>query len=150
MFLTRHRKNFLSQEEIDIVLNCIRENEQNTSGEIRLYIETHCSYVDPVQRAKEIFLQLKMYETPQRNAVLIYIAHQDRDFALFSDGALFKVAPHAFWKKESDRLAAHFYQKNYLKGLLECIAHVGEQLRNYFPSKGETKNELPDEIIFGK
>ncbi len=150
MFFDRNRKPFLSNEETEQVLKCIRENEQSTSGEIRIFIESHCPFMNPIDRAKELFSKLKMYNTVDRNAILIYIAHKDKDFALFADGAIFEKAPHLFWKEESRRLSYHFFHNQYVEGITDCIANVGTQLKKQFPWEGEKKNELPDEIIFGK
>jgi uncharacterized membrane protein len=141
---------FLTDKENELILNKVREQEKGTSGEIRLFIESKCSFVNPIERAKEIFLNLKMYETEDRNAVLIYIAFKDQDFALFCDSGMNKKTDSSFWKKESSTLAKSFYQKNYVDGMLACIKNVGEEMRKQFPTHGEAKNELPDEIIFGK
>lgn len=150
MFFDRNSKPFLSNEETELVLTCIRENEKSTSGEIRLCIESKCKYVDPIERARELFIQLKMYNTTDRNAVLIYIAYQDKDFALFSDAAIFNKASLLFWQKESKRLSYHFFHHQYVEGITECVTNVGDELKKHFPWEGEKKNELPDEIIFGK
>ena len=143
-------KAFFSKSENDTLLNIVRENESSTSGEIRIFIESTCTYVDPIVRAQELFLFYKMYETAHRNAVLIYIAYQDHDFAIIGDREIFAKSPSDFWKTESKKLARAFHDKQYVEGLSTCIHSVGGLLQQYFPYKGEGKNELPDEIIFGK
>jgi uncharacterized membrane protein len=150
MFFTRNKAPFLSAQDTEKILNCIREEERSTSGEIRLCIESRCKYTNPVDRARELFLHLKMFNTVDRNAVLIYIAHEDRDFALFGDAAIHQKVHMDFWIQEAHRLSRHFHQQQYTQGILECIQHTGAQLKTYFPWEGEQKNELPDEIIFGK
>lgn len=144
------KKQFLTKEETEIILQSVRTNEAKTSGEIRICIESHCPYMDSIERAKEIFLQLKMYNTKNRNAVLIYIAHKDKDFALFGDVHIINKMERTFLANESKALAIHFFAKNYVVGLTNCIEHLGTELNKHFPSHGEQKNELPDEIIFGK
>lgn len=143
-------KAFFSKTENDTLLQIVRNNESTTSGEIRIFIESKCEYVDPIVRAQELFLGYKMYETINRNAVLIYIAYEDHDFAIIGDKEIYAQAPNEFWKTESNKLARAFNSKNYLNGLSACIASVGALLQKYFPYAGERKNELPDEIIFGK
>jgi uncharacterized membrane protein len=144
------KKQFLTKEETDTILQSIRVNEAKTSGEIRICIESNCPYMDSVERAKEIFVQLKMYNTKNRNAVLIYIAHKDKDFALFGDVNIFNKMERTFLANESKALARHFFTKNYVVGLSNCIEHLGAELNKHFPPQGEQKNELPDDIIFGK
>ena len=146
----RKLKPFLSQSETELVLEKIRVNESGTSGEIRLCIESKCPYVDPLNRARELFYQLKMYNTTHRNAALIYIAYEDHDFALFGDGAIYDKVPNSFWQTESNKLSRLFFEKQHVEGITNCIDSVGAALRNHFPFEGTKKNELPDEIIFGK
>lgn len=143
-------KLLFSDTEMAGILNCVRESENNTSGEIRIYIEEKCAYVDPILRAQEIFTSLKMQETENRNAVLIYIAHKDHDFALICDKALFEITTQAFWSHQSALLAIGFAEKKYTESLSNCVTAIGEELKKHFPFHGDNKNELPDEIIFGK
>ena len=65
---------YFSDTERERIVNAIRNAEQRTSGEVRIFIENKCEYIDPLRRAQEIFANLKMYETAERNAVLVYIA----------------------------------------------------------------------------
>ncbi|MBL7765328.1 MAG: TPM domain-containing protein [Chitinophagaceae bacterium] len=144
------RKAFLNSSETEIILDAVRNGEKNTSGEIRLYIESRCRYMDPGIRAQEIFVQLQMHQTIDRNGVLIYIAYHDRDFALIGDKGIFEKTPTEFWRKESLQLSQHFSQQQYVQGICKCVDAVAQLLKTHFPTHGETKNELPDEIIFGK
>ncbi len=143
-------KQFLSKQENERLHLALKQNEQGTSGEIRVYIESKCSYIDPIDRAKELFLSLKMFETIHRNAVLIYIAYKDRDFAIIGDNNIFQKTKNDFWYQHSKSLLKAFNNNNYIEGMENVIKALGDELRLHFPSHGETKNELPDEIIFGK
>ena len=69
-WLKRKEKSLLKKEEQAIVLQAIQEAERRTSGEIRVFVEPRCSYVDSMDRAKEVFFKLKMDKTEDRNAVL--------------------------------------------------------------------------------
>jgi len=64
-------KKFFSDEEQANIINAIRNAEKATSGEIRIYVESKNPYVDPIERAKEIFFNLKMQQTEHRNAVIL-------------------------------------------------------------------------------
>ncbi|MEZ5045472.1 MAG: TPM domain-containing protein [Chitinophagaceae bacterium] len=141
---------FYNQEEAAILQNAVQKNELHTSGEIRICVESRCYYIDPLDRARELFYQLKMYETKERNAILIYIAYKDKDFAIFGDAAIYNKEDAVKWKQESTLLAKHFHRSNFLEGLLTTINNIGSILTLHFPNKGQQKNELPDEIVFGK
>jgi uncharacterized membrane protein len=94
---------FLSEKERDTILSAIKSAEAKTSGEIRIFIESRCKWTDTIRRAEEIFIQLKMTKTEFQNAVLIYIAYKDREFAIFGDkGCVIKFTK-SFWKNTKNR-----------------------------------------------
>jgi uncharacterized membrane protein len=144
-------KSFLSVDEQQRVVNAIKEAERQTSGEIRLFIETRCRFVDPLDRAAELFFGLKMDATEQRNATLIYVAVRDRQYAIFGDDGIHQKVGTDFWQAMGRQLAPHFQNKHFDDGLIAVIAGIGAALKAHFPYDRDTdKNELPDEIVFGK
>ncbi len=152
MFSFFKKKSALDSDSQARVVACIKEAESKTSGEIRIFIEPHCSYVDPLDRAREIFTNLGMEKTVERNAIIIYIALQDRQFALFGDKVIYEKAGGAsFWAKAAQTLSGHLRKNELTEGLCNCIRELGTALANHFPyDPSINKNELPDEIVFGK
>lgn len=152
MFSLFPKKQFLDKDAQAKVVERIKVAESNTSGEIRVFMEPHCKLVDPLERAKEVFASLKMEATVARNAVIIYVAYTDRQFALFGDAAIYEKAGGAqFWQKAAQTLAAHMRNHEYTDGLCNCIDELGAALAAHFPPDPNIKkNELPDEIVFGK
>lgn len=63
----RHRSPIFTPEETERVLHAIRQAEQQTSGEIRVFVERRCKYVDAMDRARQIFNRLEMERTETRN-----------------------------------------------------------------------------------
>jgi uncharacterized membrane protein len=140
-----------SEQEKSVLVNAIAQQEKRTSGEIRLYIESHCAFVDPVDRAREVFHELKMDQTSQRNGVLIYIAHKDHQLAIFGDEGIYKAMGSTFWHQEVQKILGNFSAQNFVGGILEIISDLGTALIEHFPYNGDTdKNELSDDIVFGK
>ncbi len=141
---------FTAAEQQQIV-EAIQAAEHQTSGEIRLYVESHCRYVDPVDRAAEVFVGLKMEHTEARNAVLVYVAMKDRQLALYGDKGIHEKVGDVFWNENVKAMLSHFNKKNYAQGLAHIITEIGEALRSHFPYDKDTdKNELPDDIVFGR
>lgn len=134
------------------IVACIKEAEGKTSGEVRVFIEHHCNYVDPMDRAREIFASLAMEKTSARNAVIVYVALTDRQFALFGDSAIYeKAGGAAFWQAAAAKLTSHLKKNEITEGLCNCIHELGVALATHFPyDPSIKKNELPDEIVFGK
>lgn len=142
---------YFSQEENAHILSAIRNCEQKTSGEIRIYIESRNPYVNVLERAAEIFYKLEMDETHHRNGVLIYIAHLDHEVALFADEGIYRAVGQAYWEHEVKEMIQYFKDNHIADGIINTIHHIGEALHTHFPYMAtEDKNELPDEIVFGK
>lgn len=143
------RKEIFSEAEKTILVQAIRVAERLTSGEIRLFVENHCTFVDPMDRAKEVFLSLGMEKTKQRNGVLVYVAIKDRQFAILGDQGIHEKVGNDFWAKEASLLRSHFQNSHIIEGIEACIREIGESLRTHFPHVAGDANELPDDIVFG-
>ena len=152
MFSLFRKKEMLDKLAQQNIVSSIFEAEKNTSGEIRVYMERRCSFMDPMDRAREIFTSLGMEKTSARNAVIIYIAITDRQFALFGDKAIYEKAGGAeFWKSAASKLTGHLKQNEVAEGICNCIQELGTAMATHFPPDVNVKkNELPDEIVFGK
>ncbi|MBO9198628.1 MULTISPECIES: TPM domain-containing protein [Niastella] len=145
------RKEFFSHNEQDRIVNAIRLAEQQTSGEIRVYTESRCRFVDPLDRAAEVFWGLKMDMTKDRNGVLIYVAMKDRQFAILADQGIHEKVGQAFWNQEVSVMQKHFGNALPAEAIEAVVNDVGEALRTHFPYDRSTdKNELPDDLVFGK
>ncbi len=147
----RKPESYFSEKEREQIVEAIREAERMTSGEVRIFIENHCTYVNPIHRAQEIFWNLKMYETAQRNGVLVYIAMKDHQLAVYGDEGIHQKVGSEFWNKEVQHMLNEFREAHYAEGLATIIRDIGEALTLHFPydEKGD-KNELPDDIVFGR
>jgi uncharacterized membrane protein len=145
------KKKLFTDEEQALILSAIRSCEKRTSGEIRIFIESRNKYVEPLDRAAEIFHGLKMQLTDHRNGVLLYIAHKDHEVALYGDSGIHEKVGTAYWNEEVKIMINYFKNDKLAEGIANCVRHVGETLASTFPYvPAEDKNELPDEIIFGK
>jgi uncharacterized membrane protein len=147
-----NNKPLLPSEVQEAVVSAIREAELRTTGEIRIFVEPHCEYMDALERAKEVFSQLGMEQTELRNAILIYVALRDKQFALFGDEAIHqKAGGPSFWAEAAASLQVGLRQGQLKEGLVRCVNELGDALSAHFPHDPDIeKNELPDEIVFGK
>ena len=152
MFSFLQRKNkFFSTEEQESITEAIRTAEQRTSGEVRVFVESRCRYMDAIDRAAEIFFKLEMDETKEHNGVLVYIALKDRQLAVFGDAGIHQKVGTDYWNKEVHMMISNFNKENYAEGIRQCILDIGEALHAHFPyNKDIDKNELPDDIVFGR
>ncbi len=145
------KKDFFSDQEKSRIVAAIREAEQQTSGEIRVYVESRCRFVDPLDRAAEVFTILKMEKTAAQNAVLIYLAVKDRQLAIFGDQGIHEKVGDRFWAEEINTILSEFRQDNYAEAIAHVVLDIGSALKQHFPYDRQTDiNELPDEIVFGR
>ena len=151
MFGLFKKKPLFSNAENTRIVEAIKSSEQLTSGEIRIYIESKNPLVSTIDRASEIFFNLKMQETAQRNAVLLYLAYKDKEVAIFGDEGIHQQVGTEFWNNQVKQMVMLFKENNLTEGIVKCITEVGHVLIEKFPHQGiMDKNELPDEIVFGK
>ncbi len=146
----RKKVSYFTAEEQALIKKHIQAAEKETSGEIRVFVESKCSYVNPIDRAKEIFKRLKMERTLDRNGVLLYLAFTDRQFAIYGDVHIFKTFGKEGFVKEAQLLQQHLIKSNVVHGICETITSIGSTLQSHFPYSNNDKNELPDDIVFGK
>ena len=138
-------EDFLSKAEEQEIVLAIVEAEKNTSGEIRVHIEEHTEK-SPLERAQEVFFELKMDETQDRNGVLFYVCVSDKKFAILGDKGINEAVESDFWDCTKDTVIANFKEGNIKKGLVEGILRAGERLKKYFPYQSDDTNELSNEI----
>jgi uncharacterized membrane protein len=145
------KKEFFSSLEKNQIVAAIKQAEQQTSGEIRVYIESRCRFVDPLDRAAEVFAHLDMGKTASHNAVLIYVAVKDHQLAVFGDQGIHEKVGEVFWKERVMHMLSHFKEDHYAEAIVKTIQDIGAALKYHFPYDGQTDiNELPDDIVFGR
>ena len=151
IFPWQKKKEFFSEQEKQQLVSAIQNAEQQTSGEVRIFVESKCKYVDALDRAQEIFIKLKMNETELRNGTLIYVAVKDRQAAVYGDQGIHQKVGEQYWKETVAKMLLLFRTQRLTDGICQGIHDLGQALKLYFPYNSDTdKNELPDEIVFGR
>jgi len=138
----------LSDDEEQEIVQAILEAEKNTSGEIRVHIESH-TRLNHFDRAKEVFHLLKMDNTKDENGVLIYVAVNDKKFVIYGDKGIDKAVPENFWDATRDTIQKHFKNGNFKQGIIDGVISTGKQLESHFPWNHGDLNELSNEVSKG-
>ena len=139
---------FLTKEEEQAIVEAIGVAEKATSGEIRVHIEKTTS-LTPFDRALEVFYNLKMNETKEQNGVLIYLAVEDKTFAICGDKGINDVVAEDFWDNTKNIMGNHFKSGNFKQGLIDGVLEARDQLKKYFPDKENDTDEVSNEISKG-
>ncbi len=125
--------------------------EKKTSGEIRVFTERRCAYVDAVDRAAELFAELRMHQTQARNGVLIYWAVMDRQVAVYADQGIYEKLGQSYWNERVQEMLTHFRSSDPALALERCIDAVGVALEQHFPYDARNdQNELSDSMLIGR
>ena len=140
---------FFNEEQKKLITDAIKEAELNTSGEIRLHIESSCKE-DVLDRAAYMFEKLAIHKTELRNGVLFYLSVNDRKFAILGDAGINALTPDNFWEEIKETIINHFTKNKFDIGLSTGIKMAGLALKEHFPYQKDDVNELSDEISFGK
>lgn len=125
----------------------IQEAEKNTSGEIRIHFDSH-SHQATLDRAAQVFAELKMHKTALRNGVLIYVALEDHKLAILGDAGINTKVPDHFWDDIKNKMVERFKTGQICEGVCEAVRVAGQQLKVFFPYQADDQNELSDDISF--
>ena len=143
----KKKHKFLSSKDEKKIIEAIQKAEKNTSGEIRIHIEFESS-TNHFDKALEVFEQLEMHKTKDRNGVLFHVSPADHNFTIIGDEGIDNATPDDFWDDIKSDVVKHFKKEHYVKGLCKGIKKTGKALKKYFPYQEDDTNELPDEISY--
>ncbi|MSQ78239.1 MAG: TPM domain-containing protein [Flavobacteriaceae bacterium] len=136
---------FLSKDEEKLIVDAIASAEKTTSGELRVHIEKDC-LLDPYERAVAVFEELNMHNTTLKNGVLIYLAFDDKKFAIIGDQGIHDAVTDSFWDSVKESMKTYFAQNKFAEGIAHAVRESGEKLKMYFPWQDSDLNELPNDI----
>jgi uncharacterized membrane protein len=136
---------FLDQLRPEEILAAIREAEQKTSGEIRVFV-SHKRIADPIEAAQAAFVKMGMTKTGERNAVLIFVAPKTHKFAVVGDEGIHKRCGAEFWRAMAAEMSGSFKKSEFTQGIVHGVRKAGELLAQHFPRRPDDRNELPDRV----
>ncbi len=139
---------FLNLIDEAAVLAAVREAEQLSSGEVRVFVSRrrlrgHTAH----ERACAEFHRLDMDNTDDRNAVFFYVLPRDRAFAVIGDEAVHRKCGQRFWDETAKILEGEFAEGRFTGGLVAGIRRAGDLLAEHFPRRGDDCDELPDVLV---
>ena len=138
---------FIPNEGQRRIADAITAAERHTTGEICVHVTPRCRG-NVMKRAVKTFNRLHLYTTKRRNAVLIFIAYEDRKLAILGDTAINEAVPEGFWDGEVEELTNYLKAGRPVDGLCAIIARMGERLSEYFPGERDDENELSNQVTF--
>jgi uncharacterized membrane protein len=139
---------WMSDDDLAAVSGAIARAERRTSAEVRVHLERHCPG-DPTARAMAVFEQLAMHDTRDRNGVLVYLAIEDRRFAVVGDRGIHERVGQPYWDELVRTLGADLAGGRPREGLEGAVEALGGALEQHFPHRPDDRNELSDRVSIG-
>ncbi len=131
----------------------IKASEAAHAGEIRFAVEGALLgsplYLDQSarERAIDVFSQLRIWDTDDRNGVLIYLLLSDHSVEIVADRGVHAKTGALEWERICRGMEAMFRDGRYEQGVIDGIRAVNHLLKKHFPSNGANRNELPDKVM---
>ncbi|HEY8025757.1 MAG TPA: TPM domain-containing protein [Burkholderiaceae bacterium] len=96
----------------------------------------------PRARALDIFSHFRLWDTPERNGILIYVLLADRTVDIVVDRGLHQRMDGAPCEEICHRMEAAFREGRFEQGAINGIRALSELLVQHFPAlKGRTETE---------
>jgi len=141
-------RRLLSHADLDAIAAAIASAEAATSGQIKVHLErrVHGGTGDALARAKEVFAHLGLHRTEGRDAVLIYLALEDRKLAIIGDIGIHERVGDAYWETIRDHLVHHLRTGAPRAAIVGADEELGRVLREHFPRSHGDRKDLCNEV----
>lgn len=135
------------------ISHAVAQAEQHHTGEIRVIIEGHLPLDIALRgstriRAKQLFAEYGVWDTAYNSGVLLYINLCERTVEIVVDRGIDCFVDDAHWNTICSNMTALLRQKQYAKGVIHGIEHVGQVLEQYYDQHiKDLGNELDNSAI---
>ncbi len=150
---SRQTKKYFSTLSLQQIESAIARSEIGHSGQIQVVIETSLSpyalfhHQSPRERAIEVFSLQKIWDTEHNNGVLIYLLMADQAIEIIADRGIHQLVGDGFWQTTCSKIEKQLRDGAFQEGVLAGIHEIDQILREFYPSKLITPNELSDQPV---
>ena len=140
-------------QAMSAIEQAIAKGESQHSGEVRFAVEPA---LDPAalfrgqsarERAIEVFSQLRLWDTDERNGILVYLLLADRDIEIVVDRGVNAKVHAEEWEAICRAMEASLKQGQHGHAVVAGIEAVARLLAKHFPRRAGDRNELPDRPV---
>jgi hypothetical protein len=136
---------------LDDMATAVATGERTHRGEIRFAIESRLSPLavldglDAATRARQVFAQLRVWDTEYNSGVLFYVLMAERRIELVADRGIAAKVGTRDWDAICTHMRECYARGEWRDGSLEGIAAAHALLARHFPDDGKDRpDELPD------
>lgn len=139
---------------LDELADAVTVGERSHLGEVRFAVESRLAVravlagVDARMRAREVFAQLRVWDTEENTGVLIYLLLCEQRIEIVADRGIARRVPQAQWDGICALMRDHFAAGRWREGSLAGLAAIHALLREHFPAHDrDNPDELPDRPV---
>lgn len=134
--------------DTDVIEQAIATAEKQTSAELRVVVERKAKRsLSALARANQLFDELKMRETAERNGVLIYLAFKPHLVAVVGDEGIHQKVGDDFWQQVYHAMRDHCRKGDFTVAICSGIMQVQQVLAVHFPIQADDVDELKNEVV---
>ncbi len=139
---------------LDEMAAAIAAGERHHLGEIRFAVESRLAPLavleglDATTRARQVFAQLRVWDTEHNSGVLLYVLMAERRIEIVADRGIAAKVTAGEWDTISTRMRECYARAQWRDGSLQGIAAANALLARHFPDQGKANpDELPDRPV---
>lgn len=139
---------------LDEMGEAIAAGERSHLGEVRFAIESRLAPLavleglDSAARARQVFAQLRVWDTEHNSGVLFYVLMAEHRLEIVADRGIAAKVAAGEWNDICVRMQERFARGQWRDGSLEGIAAANALLARHFPGDGQSNpDELPDRPV---
>ncbi len=134
----------------DAIEQEIAKSEALHNGELRFAIETALDLppllhgLSSRQRARDVFSQLRVWDTEMNSGVLIYLLLVDHKVEIVADRGIAAKVDQADWEMVCREMERAFRAGDFKGGAIVGVQRISALLAQHFPPETRNPNELPN------
>jgi uncharacterized membrane protein len=139
---------------LDEMAAAIATGERAHLGEVCFAIESRLAPLavldglDAPARARQVFTQLRVWDTEHNSGVLFYVLMAEHRIEIVADRGIAARVTTAEWDAICARMLQAYAQRQWREGSLQGIAAAHALLAKHFPGNGENcRDELSDRPV---
>ena len=131
----------------------IKSSEEQHRAEIRVAVEANFNFsqiyqkMTSLDRAVQVFSDLRIWDTRENNGVLVYILLVERKIEIVADRGIYKKLGKDYWAQVNQQMVKYFKEKKYKEGVIYSLKEITNEMVKLFPKQGEDPDELPDSVV---
>lgn len=137
-----------------MIQEVIRHGESLHRAEVKLIIEPALEVRDllsgmtPRERARELFVQYRVWDTEENSGILLYLNLADRQLEIIADRGVARLLQASQWQQISRTMTSGFAAGRYEESAVQAIRQLNDLLQQVLPADGrDNRNELPDRPV---